>query len=38
VRQPDVGGPGPVTLSLPIQALYDDTEGTQIKIVRGPTP
>jgi len=34
--QPDVGGPGPVTLSLPIQALYDDTEGTQIKIVRGP--
>ncbi len=34
--QPDVGGPGPVTLSLPIQALYDETEDTQIKIVRGP--
>lgn len=32
--QPDVSGPGAVTLSMPFQALYDDTEQTNLKITR----
>ena len=34
--QPDVTGEGPITLSLPFQALKDETEGTQIIIERVP--
>lgn len=34
--QPDVGGEGPITLSMPFQAVYDTTEGTNIIIERTP--
>jgi len=30
----DVSGEGPISLSLPFQALYDSTEGTNLKITR----
>lgn len=39
--QPDVAGEGPITLSMPFQALLDPTQGTQILIERipnDPTP
>jgi hypothetical protein len=32
--QPDVGGEGPVTLTMPFQALLDSTTGTNLKIIR----
>jgi len=34
--QPDVAGDGEVTLSLPFQALYDVTEGSNITVERTP--
>ena len=34
--QPDVAGEGPITLSMPFQALLDPTQGTQILIERIP--
>lgn len=34
--QPDVSGEGPITLSMPFQALLDSTEGTNIIIERTP--
>lgn len=34
--QPDVQGEGPITLSMPFQALLDDTTGTNIIIERTP--
>lgn len=33
---PDVSGEGPVTLSMPFQALYDATENTNLVITRDP--
>lgn len=32
--QPDVGSEGPVTLTMPFQALLDTTSGTNLKIIR----
>jgi len=32
--QADVANDGPITLSLPIQALYDSATGTQLRITR----
>lgn len=34
--QPDVSGEGPITLSMPFQALLDSTEGTNIILERTP--
>ena len=34
--QPDVSGPGPITLSMPFQALLDDGAGTNMTIERTP--
>lgn len=34
--QPDVSGEGPITLSMPFQALLDTTTGTNIMIERAP--
>lgn len=34
--QPDVSGEGPITLSLPFQAVLDTTVGSNIKIARTP--
>jgi hypothetical protein len=34
--QPDVGGEGPITLSMPFQALYKDTDLSQIVVTRTP--
>ena len=32
--QPDVGGEGPVTLTMPFQALLDSTTSTNLRIIR----
>lgn len=32
--QPDVGGEGPVTLSMPFQALLDSTTNTNLRVIR----
>jgi hypothetical protein len=34
--QPDVSGEGPITISMPFQALYDTTEQTNLRIDRDP--
>lgn len=36
--QPDVSGPGSITLSMPLQALYDATTDTNLQVTRIPKP